>query len=294
MFVSPTKVKPTALQNVGHWVDPEPWIDLADVNLAHDLEAYIHRDALPIPPTANREGYHGERHYDYWLSGLKDYLLIKTRVQPYLPTLGQDTPILDFGCATGRVLRHFHCQEEGIPLWGCDLNVNHISWNTQYLGTGIRFFPNTIYPSLPLEDRSVALVYAMSVFTHIDDYELAWLAELRRVLKPGGIAYVTVHTDHTWQAIGPNHALYYVLMWLKSQNTGYNISDELFAKPMPEERIAFTWKAGDHKEANVFHAEKYLRSQWSNYFDVLEIIHEGSDYQDVVLLRKPAAHSTYS
>ena len=54
-----------------------PQISFDDSTLERDLESYIGEDPYPIPATADREGYHGERHYDYWLSGLKDYLLLK-------------------------------------------------------------------------------------------------------------------------------------------------------------------------------------------------------------------------
>ena len=54
-----------------------PWISFDTSTLERDLESYIADDPYPIPTTADREGYHGDRHYDYWLSGLKDYLLLR-------------------------------------------------------------------------------------------------------------------------------------------------------------------------------------------------------------------------
>lgn len=68
------------------------WINLANLQLERTLAEYIERDTLPIPAVANREGYHGERHYDYWLSGLKDYLQIKqTLAQHHIPFPQQGT-----------------------------------------------------------------------------------------------------------------------------------------------------------------------------------------------------------
>ena len=49
--------------------------------------------------------------------------------------------------------------------------------------TNLRIFQNTILPHLPIEDNSLSLVTAFSVFTHIDDLDLAWIAELRRILS---------------------------------------------------------------------------------------------------------------
>jgi hypothetical protein len=42
-------------------------------------------------------------------------------------------------------------------------------------------------------------VTAFSVFTHINEPEIAWLLELRRILKIGGIACNSVHDEATWQ-----------------------------------------------------------------------------------------------
>ena len=52
-------------------------------------------------------------------------------------------------------------------------------------------------PHLPFEDRSFGLVYCGSLFTHIDDLAEAWLAELHRVLRPGGRLYFSIHDQHS-------------------------------------------------------------------------------------------------
>ena len=57
---------------------------------------------------------------------------------------------------------------------------------------------NTAFPSLPLSDQYFDLVTAYSVFTHINETEISWLLELRRILKIGGIACITIHNDDFW------------------------------------------------------------------------------------------------
>ena len=54
---------------------------MSDLTLAHPLDVYVERDASPIPITADRELYHGDRHFDYWLSGLADALRIFTQAR---------------------------------------------------------------------------------------------------------------------------------------------------------------------------------------------------------------------
>lgn len=270
-----------ALPSVSHYANAEPWIHFNRVPLEHSLEEYIRRDTWPLPCPADREGYHGDRHYDYWLSGLKDYLGIKYVLRGQGSTLSQVAPILDFGCASGRVMRHLLCNEPDVEVWGADIDVRLIDWILRYLGNGPKVFHSTTLPFLPIEDSYFGLLYALSVFTHIDEFELAWLCELRRILRPGGIAYVTVHTDHTWNLLGPNHMLYYVL----TDRPECDVTPKSFRGPMPGERLVFKW-SGPVNNSVVFFSTDYVHRVWGRFLDVVEIIPEGSDYQDVVLLQK--------
>jgi SAM-dependent methyltransferase len=273
-----------ALPPVAQHIDPEPWVKLDGVELEYPLEQYIEQDTFPLPSKGDREGYHGDRHYDYWLSGLRDYLCIKQVLGKYAVSLGRSAAVLDFGCASGRVLRHFLCHEPGTGIWGTDVNIRHIEWILKFLGPSPRVFQNSLLPHLPLEDGSMSLVYGLSVFTHIDQFELAWLYEIRRILRSGGIAYLTLHTDHTWSILSPNQTLFHDLI----REEHLELSPESFKKPMPGERLVFRWPHGNATSQNVFLSTEYIHESWQRCLDVLEVIQEGSDYQDVVVLRKRA------
>lgn len=274
-------VAPVAAQ-----VDATTWIDLSTVAMAKTLAEYIEGDSLPLPATANREGYYGDYHYAYWLSGLKDYLQIKQTLAKHGVPFAQLRTMLELGCATGRVLRHFVCQEPQLTVWGADINVNNIEWLIQYLGSSPIVFQNSVLPHLPLEDNTLDLFCAFSVFTHIDELELAWLAEVRRILRPGGIAYITLHTDHTWRILNKEHALFNALYKLRPYFTNYKISAELFAQPMPAPRIVFKADINGGRSVNLFQSKAYLQTVWGRFFKILELVPEGSDYQDVIVLRK--------
>jgi SAM-dependent methyltransferase len=281
-----TRIPLATVAPVINHVTPTSQVDLSAAPLARTLEAYMAGDPLPLPATANREGYHGDRHYDYWRSGLKEYLQIKAVLARQGIPFDRVQSMLELGCATGRVLRHFVCQEPQLTVWGADIHISHIEWILQHLGPTPKVFQNSLLPHLPLEDNSLDLVCAFSVFTHIDEFELAWLAEVRRILKPGGIAYLTLHTDHTWGIMNRQHALYNHLLHVKAHILEYDVSPALFAQPMPAQRIAFRWAIDGIRRTNVFHSEAYLQATWGRFFSILDLIHEGSDYQDVVLLQK--------
>jgi len=253
--------------------------------LERSLADYIREDTWALPSPADREGYAPGRDYDYWLSGLKDYLAVKRLLRRHGVSLDAGTRILDFGCASGRVLRHFDAHEKGHALWACDVNPRHVSWVSSFLGPSIRVFPNAASPSLPVEDDHFALVYAFSVFTHIDEWELGWLAEVRRVLKPGGLAYLTILSDRTWRSQKPGCDLYDQL-FRKSLVGGPPITPELFAREMPAGKVVFALENARAGEATLFHSLQHVRDVWGRFFEVVEVVPEGHDYQDVVLLRK--------
>jgi SAM-dependent methyltransferase len=184
------------------------------------------------------------------------------------------------GCASGRVIRHFLCQERGLDLWASDINSGHVEWILKYLQGDIRVFQNHALPHLPLEDNTLDLAYAFSVFSHIDAFDLAWLLELRRVLKPGGLAYLTTHTEHTWSIMKAGDTIYDILL------DHPDFSPELLKSKLPLEKIVYQWRTDNSYRASVFYDTEYIRHVWGKYYEVLDIIPEGHFYQDVILLRK--------
>jgi len=252
-----------------------------------DLVRLVENDIYPLPVTDDREGYHGECHYDYWLSGLLDYLLVKQRAYEHGLKISQTSRVFDFGCASGRVLRHFCSQEPGLELWGSDLNVRHIEWIRRYLAPDIKIFQNGNSPSLPVADNYFDCVYAFSVFSHIDFLEHAWLLELNRILKPGGIAYLTVHTENTWEIMDETIPVYNALLKRRGHIIEYEVTPSFLAtRPMPERRMVFTYRTANGYRNNIFLSTEYLQENWGRFFESIHFYRAGHHYQDVVLLKK--------
>lgn len=100
--------------------------------------------------------------------------------------------VLDFGCGCGRLIRHLGARTKA-GLSGSDYNPNLVSWCANNLKFG-QFKTNLLEPPLQFEANTFDFVYARSVFTHLPhDLQLKWMAELRRVLTPGGFLYFTQH-----------------------------------------------------------------------------------------------------
>ena len=241
------------------------------------------KDSAPIPALKDREYYHDDFHADYWLSGLSDALKI-LRTADCLGIDGENGRYFELGCASARVLRHMHTMSD-MECFGCDLNLRHVEWMRMFLDPSITCFQNTALPSLPIQDCYFDVVSAFSVFTHIDDLETAWLMELKRILKPGGLAYLTVATDHTWDGFKQDW-IKTTFMPMRDQITEFEIGDELFSGDLPRERTVFWWTAQKVYSCLVFHSEAYLRREWSRHFELVDIVREGHTFQDVVVLRK--------
>jgi SAM-dependent methyltransferase len=174
--------------------------------------------------------------------------------------------MLDFGCGCGRVVRHWRSVQGEVH--GTDHEASGIKWCRRHLTFG-RFEVNDLHPPLPYESGRFALVYALSVFTHLPaGLQVPWMAELRRVLRPGGHLLVSLHGTAYVESLTPS------------------------------ERGAF-----DHGEVVVrqgtagsnmfgaYHPESYIRGAMSQGLRVVDVVPEGAagnPKQDLVLFERTA------
>lgn len=272
----------------------ERMIKIPEELLEHDLEIYLSKDNYPLPTTIDREGYAKNRHFDYWISGLIDYLSMRKILMNYGLKFSENFPSIEIGCATGRVLRHLLCQEELQDQWGTDINGSHIEWIRRFLPESAKVFQNSILPHLPVCDNKFSLVSAFSVFTHIDEFELGWLAELNRILKPGGVGYLTILGEHTWKKFNPESEDFNNIKWLvdgwvenKMISQGKEVNYKFFEKSIPVEKTVLRYMNASIYNTVVFHSTEYIYRTWGRFFNILEIIPSGHSFQDVVLVQKP-------
>jgi SAM-dependent methyltransferase len=127
-------------------------------------------------------------------------------------TSAERVRILEWGCGPGRVLRHLDRIPgfDHVERTGTDYNADSIAWCRKALH-GIRFEPNSLEPPLPLDAESFDCVYAISIFTHLSERNHhAWMHELLRVLRPGGVLIFTTHGDRCASRLVPEElALYH-------------------------------------------------------------------------------------
>ncbi len=102
--------------------------------------------------------------------------------------------MLDFGCGCGRVLRHW-ADLGDVRTVGTDYNPELVAWCNANLPF-VEARGNAEAPPLPAAESEFDVAYAFSVFTHLgEDAQLAWIRELERVLKAGGLLLFTTKGD---------------------------------------------------------------------------------------------------
>lgn len=159
-----------------------------------DRVVQVPGETLPLPAPADRFGYPADD-AEYLRMGALDADIMRRQIELHLGRR-DGVALLDFGCSSGRVLRHFEAerQQRGWRLHGIDVQARPIEWLRLHFPVEYVVSTGTVLPKLPFEDNSLDVIYGVSVFTHIKYLWDMWLLELRRVLKPGGLLIQTIHT----------------------------------------------------------------------------------------------------
>ena len=106
---------------------------------------------------------------------------------------GGGLAVLDFGCSSGRVVRVLRAAYPDLDWHGWDPNRAAVAWAGAHL-PGIAFQSGADEPPLPYADAAFAFVYAISIWSHFDrGPALRWLAEMHRIVAPGGHLLITTN-----------------------------------------------------------------------------------------------------
>jgi ubiquinone/menaquinone biosynthesis C-methylase UbiE len=235
--------------------------------------------SLPIPPPKLWWRYaNTEEQYLQWGETVVDRMKAILHATGF--SLGEGSTVLDFGCASGIMIRWLRDVAETGAVWGVDISAEHMWWCEQHLSPPFKFATTTTFPHLPFEDRAFDLIYAGSVFTHIADLAESWLLELKRILRPGGKLYLTVLDKHSIDLLlDPEY----------SQRMGQARMTQLLRQM--EEQLHFKTAdfavlTIDRTEAIVYYDIDFLRRHWGNYLRVLSVTPEAYGYQTAIVLEK--------
>ena len=127
-----------------------------------------------------------------WLKGgSTDAKLIREMLRRHGSPIGAMDAILDFGCGCGRVARHW-AKLDGPDIHGADISRPSVRWCRRHLRF-MHAYRCGLEPPLRFASGTFDFIYALSVLTHLPEHTgRRWLAELVRILKPGGVLLFTV------------------------------------------------------------------------------------------------------
>ncbi len=153
--------------------------------------------------------------------------------------------VADWGCGMGRVLRHL---PDTYQLTGFDYNKAAVDWCAKSLPRA-RYALNGLMPPLPADAGAFDALYALSVFTHLSAHaHAAWIAEIERVLAPGGVF------------IGAFHMRPPAGQLLDGERRRFGAGELVTREGVAEGGRTFT----------AFHPEAYLRGRLLVRFEIVE------------------------
>jgi SAM-dependent methyltransferase len=189
--------------------------------------------------------------------------------------------ILDFGIGAGRVARMF----KGFRgrYTGVDVDARHAAWISTALDHANALVSVPRLP-LPFESGQFDCVISISVFTHMSEVDqFFYLSELARVTPSGAVLLLTVHGKRA-------------LVRAETEETIFAMLDvpratiDQSRKVLGAKGFHFIRQNG-HLTSDVydygitFISERYIRDEWSKYFDVKAVISGAiHDFQDIVVL----------
>lgn len=108
-----------------------------------------------------------------------DFVFVPERIPLLVAAIGRGKRVLDLGCRSGALTRHFL---EGNSVVGLDVDAAALE---KASALGVEPVQANVEEPLPFEDASFDAVVAGELFEHLQ-FPDALVGEIRRVLRPGG------------------------------------------------------------------------------------------------------------
>lgn len=220
-----------------------------------------------LPPVFLRYRVHGAADVSSFLHVGKT---IANNIESALTIAGKNLDsslrVLDFGCGCGRTIIWF--SERKCILHGTDIDKDAISWCRSNLRFA-KFSVNNVRPPLTYGANSFDVVYAISVFTHLDlSSRNAWLEELNRILDDSGILVVSVHGEGSWKGLHPDD-----IEELNENGFIYRLGE---SGPFPS--VCFQ---------TSYETKEFAIKCFEQFFSVLDYVERGiNNHQDLLVLKK--------
>jgi ubiquinone/menaquinone biosynthesis C-methylase UbiE len=237
------------------------------------------RTGEPVPPWHLRVGY-GRTDEEYLESGRAHVATMVELLTAHGHPPAHGARVLDFGCAAGRMTRFVRDHHPGAEVWGVDIDAGSIAWASRHLAHRAAFATTTQYPHLPFEDNYFDLIFAGSVFSHVDDLATAWFLELRRITRPDGVLFLTVQDETTIRVVLDQA---FEDHWL--QRFRFPAHAERAARALlRKEIVSFSYNRGEYP--HVYHDSAELVASLEGHFTRVALRERAYGYQSALILTK--------
>lgn len=262
-------------------------------DMDHNPDLAPVRFAAPDPHLRERVFGGQKSAEEYTRSGLVDWWRVDgaLRLGGFDPASGGT--LLEFGAGCGRIIQYFALYAADCRIVGCDVDPEAMRWCAEHLDFAAFHTVGAAPPTL-FADASFDAVYAYSVFSHLPEpLHLAWLAELRRITRPGGVVVLTVHGRRVVEEIVSERVLVGSRTAARLRPLVPTLASAGFAF-VPYENLTLThgentsffqsWDLDLYGDAFIL--ESYVRRHWAEFFEVVAHLEAPEEWQDYVVLRR--------
>jgi SAM-dependent methyltransferase len=185
--------------------------------------------------------------------------------------------ILDWGIGCGRIAMPFkRVIDASAQIIGVDVDPVNVDWCVRNL-SDIKTSVCDFFPPLELRESSVDIVYGISVMTHLTEgAQYAWLKELRRILRPGGLCLLSTHGEYAFLRLDVG-SRYLVTEQLNMIGISDIVLDPNLGPKLDMKRYY----------RGTFQTRRQIEEQWSRFLNIIAY-YPGviGTFQDLAVLRK--------
>ena len=282
----------SSIYEVFHNVNDEKWLEILIRSINQPI---INGITLPQFPNAETQrAMVGSANEQALREAYLFYQEIKRYAQIQGISIDKGAYILDFGCGWGRHYRFFLKDLPSQNLFGIDSFPLMIEICKTTIPMG-NFEQIDLYPPTNLLSSSFHIIYAYSVFSHLNErIGLAWINEFARLLKSGGLLIVTTQAksffefcesfrQHPETQTSEWHQMLAQKAFLDLQKAydSYEKGEFLYAATVDSEYFP----ADIYGEAVL--SPKYVKTMWTKQFDLVDFVDDPLRLpQSLIVLRR--------